>query len=555
MPRPGSDRARADDVRLAPRAGRDVPRSGGGGRLVGRRRGPVRGVPRAVPRAAGPRPVAGPDRPVLLNNWEAHVLRLRRRPARRDRARTPRPGRRAVRPRRRLVRASATPTTRRSATGWSTGASCRRAGRPGPAGDRLGLTFGLWIEPEMVNPTATCFRAHPEWAIGVPGRARKRGAGSAGSRPRAARRSWTTSSTPIGEVLGSAPISYVKWDWNRPITEPCTPAGPADRQGEWPPPRGRWGLRPVPPAHRALPGILFESCQRVAGPGLTAGLARVGPAGLDERRHGRCRAAGRSRGLARPIRSRHGCARLARAETTRRPVSPIGSAPRGDVRRPCSATSWTPTVLSDEEQAEVRARWLHLERRANCSARAVPTPGARWRATARDAAWMVLRRTEGEEAIVGVFGHPQPPDPGVACASRAARARPGGDVPPVDVARPSPGDPPLAPAAGPRTGAEPARPPDSSSIVSATTRRPLGNLWARLIVLERTGLTRPAETEREEDAPPQPLVEPRLRPFGIRRCRTMLDLQRRRRNNHGPLSEQVRVGEELALQGALAGRT
>ncbi len=36
----------------------------------------------------------------------------------------------------------------------------------------LGLKFGLWIEPEMVNPDSDLFRAHPEWAIGVPGRHR-----------------------------------------------------------------------------------------------------------------------------------------------------------------------------------------------------------------------------------------------------------------------------------------------------------------------------------------------------------------------------------------------
>ena len=36
----------------------------------------------------------------------------------------------------------------------------------------LGLAFGIWIEPEMVNPRSRLFEAHPEWAVGIPGRTR-----------------------------------------------------------------------------------------------------------------------------------------------------------------------------------------------------------------------------------------------------------------------------------------------------------------------------------------------------------------------------------------------
>ena len=36
----------------------------------------------------------------------------------------------------------------------------------------LGLDFGLWIEPEMVSADSELFRAHPDWAIGIPGRPR-----------------------------------------------------------------------------------------------------------------------------------------------------------------------------------------------------------------------------------------------------------------------------------------------------------------------------------------------------------------------------------------------
>ena len=38
--------------------------------------------------------------------------------------------------------------------------------------EALGIKFGLWIEPEMVSERSRLFEAHPDWAIGVPGRPR-----------------------------------------------------------------------------------------------------------------------------------------------------------------------------------------------------------------------------------------------------------------------------------------------------------------------------------------------------------------------------------------------
>ncbi len=37
---------------------------------------------------------------------------------------------------------------------------------------RCGMDFGLWIEPEMVNPDSDLYRAHPDWVIHFPTRAR-----------------------------------------------------------------------------------------------------------------------------------------------------------------------------------------------------------------------------------------------------------------------------------------------------------------------------------------------------------------------------------------------
>ncbi|KAK1573123.1 melibiase [Colletotrichum navitas] len=83
------------------------------------------------------------------------------------------------------------------------------------------LRFGLWFEPEMVNPNSTLYQAHPDWVL------------HAGNYPRTERRSQLVLNVALPEVqefiiesvsniLSSAPISYVKWDNNRGFHE--TPA-------------------------------------------------------------------------------------------------------------------------------------------------------------------------------------------------------------------------------------------------------------------------------------------------------------------------------------------
>lgn len=136
----------------------------------------------------------------------------------------------------------------------------------------LGLRFGLWIEPEMVNPDSDLFRAHPDWAIGVPGRARTESRQQLVldlSRPEVV----DHLAEALIAVLSSAPIDYVKWDMNRNITEPWTASLPAGRQGEL---FHRYILG-VYELYRRLttrfPDILFESCASGGGrfdPGLLA---------------------------------------------------------------------------------------------------------------------------------------------------------------------------------------------------------------------------------------------------------------------------------------------
>ncbi|MBO6053610.1 MAG: alpha-galactosidase [Clostridia bacterium] len=95
----------------------------------------------------------------------------------------------------------------------------------------LGLKFGIWFEPEMISPVSRLFEAHPDWALGTAGRDRS-----------VARSQYVLDMTrpdvrdylfeTISRVLSSANIEYVKWDFNRNLTEAASADLPPERQGE-----------------------------------------------------------------------------------------------------------------------------------------------------------------------------------------------------------------------------------------------------------------------------------------------------------------------------------
>lgn len=94
-----------------------------------------------------------------------------------------------------------------------------------------GLRFGLWVEPEMVNPRSHLHAEHPDWVVGQPGRTSRTERSQLVldlCRPEV--RAFVVD--VVDRLLIEHPgISYVKWDANRAITEPGSSALPADRQG------------------------------------------------------------------------------------------------------------------------------------------------------------------------------------------------------------------------------------------------------------------------------------------------------------------------------------
>ncbi|MCI8303842.1 MAG: alpha-galactosidase [Lawsonibacter sp.] len=95
----------------------------------------------------------------------------------------------------------------------------------------LGMSFGIWIEPEMVNEDSQFYREHPDWAFRIPNRTPARGRNQlvldfsrSDVRAHVYRQ--------IKAVLSSADITYVKWDMNRSLSDVWSAALPARRQGE-----------------------------------------------------------------------------------------------------------------------------------------------------------------------------------------------------------------------------------------------------------------------------------------------------------------------------------
>ena len=123
----------------------------------------------------------------------------------------------------------------------------------------LGLSFGIWVEPEMVNVDSRLYERHPDWTIEIPGHAH-----SEGRNQRILDLTQTSVQdfiiAKMSEVFSSADISYVKWDMNRTFTDYYSRALPAGRQGEVAH-RYVMGLyRCMKELTERFPEILFEGC-------------------------------------------------------------------------------------------------------------------------------------------------------------------------------------------------------------------------------------------------------------------------------------------------------
>jgi alpha-galactosidase len=94
----------------------------------------------------------------------------------------------------------------------------------------LGMDFGLWVEPEMVNPDSDLYRRHPDWVLNFPGRPRTEGRhqlvlnlAREDVRDHLFR--------VLDDLLTRNDIAFLKWDYNRNWSEPGWPEQkPEDQQ-------------------------------------------------------------------------------------------------------------------------------------------------------------------------------------------------------------------------------------------------------------------------------------------------------------------------------------
>ncbi|WP_295160959.1 alpha-galactosidase [Selenomonas sp. AE3005] len=129
---------------------------------------------------------------------------------------------------------------------------------------KRGLKFGLWFEPEMISEDSELYRAHPDWTLHVPDYQNSFSRHQLVldlSRPEVC--DYIVKS--VGDVLSSAEIDYVKWDFNRHLTEAFSAALPSERQGET---KTRFvlGLYDILERLTAqFPHVLWESCSGGGG--------------------------------------------------------------------------------------------------------------------------------------------------------------------------------------------------------------------------------------------------------------------------------------------------
>jgi alpha-galactosidase len=128
----------------------------------------------------------------------------------------------------------------------------------------LGMRFGLWVEPEMVNPDSDLYRAHPDWVYHFAGRTRSRYRNQLVlnlARPDVAEWVFAT----LDRLLSENHIEFVKWDMNRPFSEPGWPAQAGhDPERVWTDHvRSLYAI--IDRLRAAHPGVDFESCSGGGG--------------------------------------------------------------------------------------------------------------------------------------------------------------------------------------------------------------------------------------------------------------------------------------------------
>ena len=134
----------------------------------------------------------------------------------------------------------------------------------------MGMDFGIWVEPEMVNPNSDLYRAHPDWAFYFPHRTAHEMRNQL-TLNLAREDVYQYLLKSLTALLSENNIKFIKWDHNRTLTEPGWPNAPVAMQQEV---RIRYInnlYRLIDTLRSRFPEVQFEDCSSGGGrvdPGL-----------------------------------------------------------------------------------------------------------------------------------------------------------------------------------------------------------------------------------------------------------------------------------------------
>lgn len=128
----------------------------------------------------------------------------------------------------------------------------------------MGMDFGIWVEPEMVNPNSDLYRAHPDWVFHFPNRTRHEGRHQLMlNLGREDVYQYLLKS--LSALLSENNIKFIKWDHNRTLSEPGWPDAPVNEQREV---RIRYIAnlyRLIDTLRTRFPDVQFEDCSSGGG--------------------------------------------------------------------------------------------------------------------------------------------------------------------------------------------------------------------------------------------------------------------------------------------------
>ncbi|MGX8698331.1 MAG: alpha-galactosidase [bacterium] len=128
----------------------------------------------------------------------------------------------------------------------------------------MGMKFGLWIEPEMVNENSDLYRAHPDWALQIPGKPPVRARNQLVldfSRPEVVDAIFNQ----IAAVLDECRADYVKMDMNRSLSDIYSAASASQSMGKILYDYTRGVYRFMEMLLTRYPALLLEGCSGGGG--------------------------------------------------------------------------------------------------------------------------------------------------------------------------------------------------------------------------------------------------------------------------------------------------